>query len=130
MKPSRSLDDLLPVVFVSFALLCSAALAQEASASPAPESTPPPAADCLAIDSEIARAAEARRVAIERSANAWKAVIPVAVLARKASARSALEEADRKLAALKVAAQRCEPAAGPAESAAQRSLQLSSAAPH
>ena len=30
MKRSRSLDDLLPVVFITFALLCGATLWQEA----------------------------------------------------------------------------------------------------
>jgi len=57
---------------------------------------------------EIARTEQARRAAAEQSGNAWKAVVPVVVLAQKASGTAALHEADRKLAALKVQAGRCE----------------------
>jgi hypothetical protein len=72
-------------------------------------SATPLAADCKHIDSEIARTVEARRVAEEQSENAWKAVVPFVVLARKASAESSLEDADKSLAALKAQAQRCAP---------------------
>lgn len=69
----------------------------------------PPPADCARLDAEIARTDEARREAAQRSDSAWKAVVPFAVLARKASAKSALDDADKKLAELKAqaAAQRC-----------------------
>ena len=77
-----------------------------------PASATPPAADCNRIDSQIARTVEARRVAGEQSENAWKAVVPFVVLARKASANSALEEADKSLAALNAQAQRCAPGDG------------------
>ena len=39
MKRSRSLDDLLPVVFVAFALLCGATLWQEAAQPTQPPHT-------------------------------------------------------------------------------------------
>jgi hypothetical protein len=74
-----------------------------------PASATSRAADCNQIDSEIVHSVEVRRVAGEQSENAWKAVVPFVVLARKASAKSALEEADKNLAALKAQAQRCEP---------------------
>jgi hypothetical protein len=62
-------------------------------------------ADCTALDAEIARVEQARRAAIEQNDNAWKAVVPFVVLARKASAKSALEDADKRLAELKAQAQ-------------------------
>jgi hypothetical protein len=65
------------------------------------------AVDCARLDAEIARAEQARGVAAERSGNAWKAVVPVAVIARKASGTAAVQEADRKLADLKAQAQPC-----------------------
>lgn len=86
------------------ALLALPALATE-PAQPAPP--------CTHIEAEVARAEEARRAAVEQSDNAWKAVVPFVVLARKASAKSALEEAEKKLAALKAQAAQCDaPVAG------------------
>ena len=67
-----------------------------------------PPIDCTQLEAEIARAEEARRAALEQSETAWKAVVPFVVLARKAKAKSALDEADRKLAELKAQATRCE----------------------
>jgi len=67
-----------------------------------------PAPECAQLHDEIARTEQARRAAAEQSGNAWKAVVPVVVLAQKASGTAALHEADRKLAALKVQAGRCE----------------------
>jgi hypothetical protein len=68
----------------------------------------PPAIDCGQIESEIARTEQARRAAVEQSETAWKAVVPFVVLARKASAKSALDEADKRLTELKTQAARCE----------------------
>ena len=56
-----------------------------------------------------------RRQAVEDSGNAWKAVVPFVVLARKAGARSALDEADKRLAELRSQSQRCTHAAGDAQ---------------
>jgi hypothetical protein len=68
---------------------------------------------CTQLDAEIVRAEEARREAAERGDKAWRAVVPFVVLARKASAKGALEEAEMKLAALKARAAQCElPPAG------------------
>jgi hypothetical protein len=69
---------------------------------------PAPAAACMQIEAEIARSQEARRAAVEQSDTAWKAVVPFVVLARKASAKSALDEAEKKLAALQAQAAQCE----------------------
>ena len=66
-----------------------------------------PAAECARLGNEIAQAEQARHVAAERSDNAWKAVVPVAVVALKASGTAAVHDADRKLLALKVRAEAC-----------------------
>jgi hypothetical protein len=66
-----------------------------------------PPAGCEQVHAEIARAEQARRKASEDADNAWKAVVPFVVLARKAGAKSALEDADKRLAELKPQAQRC-----------------------
>jgi hypothetical protein len=73
----------------------------------APSTLASQAVDCEQLDAEMARAEQARRQAAEDSDNAWKAVVPFAVLARKARAKSAQDEADKRLAALKPQAQRC-----------------------
>jgi len=67
-----------------------------------------PAPECAQLHDEIARTEQARRAAAEQSGNAWKAVVPVVVLAQKASGTAAVHEAERKLAALKVQAGRCQ----------------------
>jgi hypothetical protein len=75
----------------------------------------PPSADCDQLHAEIARTEQARRKAADDADNAWKAVVPFVVLARKAGARSALGEADKRLAELKPQAQRCTVVAGHAQ---------------
>lgn len=87
------------------ALCAVAALALPAWAAPSTQD--PAAAECEPLNAEIARTEQARRRAADDADNAWKAVVPFAVLARKASARSALDEADKRLAELKLQAQRC-----------------------
>jgi hypothetical protein len=66
-----------------------------------------PGRECDRLEAEIARTEQARGVAAEQGANAWKAVIPLAVLAQKASSTAAVHDADRKLAALKSEARGC-----------------------
>lgn len=62
------------------------------------------AVDCKALEARIERTEQARRAAQDDSDNAWKAVVPFVVLARKASAKAALEDAGKQLAALKAQA--------------------------
>jgi hypothetical protein len=63
--------------------------------------------DCARFDSDIGRTEAARRDALEQSENAWKAVVPFVVLARKVSSKATVDEADKKLAELRLQAQRC-----------------------
>ena len=65
-----------------------------------------PAADCAQLAAEIDRTDEARRTAVEEGDTAWKAIVPFVVLARKASSKAAVDEADKKLGDLKAQAQR------------------------
>jgi hypothetical protein len=61
--------------------------------------------DCSRVGAEIARAEEARRAALEQGESAWKAVVPLVVLARKASSKAAASDAERKLGELRQQAQ-------------------------
>jgi hypothetical protein len=63
--------------------------------------------DCARIDSDIGRTEAARRDALEQGENAWKAVVPFVVLARKVSSKAAVDEAERKLGELRQQVQRC-----------------------
>jgi hypothetical protein len=89
-------------ISLSVAALLAAVLAAGCAG---PVSAPPPvvaaASDCSAIGAEIARTDEARRDALQQQSEAWRAVVPFAVAARYAKARSAAGEADERLAALK-----------------------------
>ena len=88
-------------------LAAGCATAPEPGRQPAPDQ-PAAAASCAELLAEIARTEQARSVAAEQSSNAWKAVVPVIVLAQKASGTAAVHDADRKLVALKDQAGRCQ----------------------
>jgi hypothetical protein len=81
--------------------LALAALSGCASLPDAPEPRAA-ATSCEAIGAEAVRVAEAKRVAVEKEQDAWKAVVPFAVAARYASGKAAGDEAGRQLAALQV----------------------------
>jgi hypothetical protein len=70
-------------------------------------------ADCAHLDVDIAGAEQALNDAQERQQSAWKAVIPFAVAARHAQARSAGAQAQQQLDALRDA-QRQQGCGGPA----------------
>jgi hypothetical protein len=53
--------------------------------------------ECSRLRAEIAGAESAKRAAAEKQQNAWKAVIPFAVVAQHAAATSKVAEADRRL---------------------------------
>lgn len=80
-------------------LVAFAALAPGCASTPAPPIAPS-ALDCGQIRAAIADAAKARRAATEKQQDAWKAVIPFAVVARYARGKSAVSEADAQLAQL------------------------------
>lgn len=65
------------------------------------------AGDCSQLPAEIAQSDEARRAALEKQQGAWKAVIPVAVAARYAMAKSELTAADERRATLQQQLEQC-----------------------
>lgn len=81
------------VTLVTFAIAALALLAQAAAAAPADS--------CQGISDDIARTEQQRKEAVEKAETAWKLVVPFAVLARKASSKSAAEEAERQLVVLR-----------------------------
>lgn len=95
---------------LALALAAGATLAGAQTPSFGPRTLP--ATDCAQLAQDIARTDEARRAAVEEGDNAWRAIVPFVVLARKASSKAAVEEADKRLADLKAQAQRCEPGDG------------------
>ena len=56
---------------------------------------------CLQVAADLERAEQARKAAVDKGDNAWKAVLPFVVVALKASSKAAVDEADRQLAALR-----------------------------
>lgn len=88
-------------------LLVSGALAACAGApttSDAPAITA--ASDCRSLAAEIHRTQEARAQALQQQQDAWKVIVPFAVAARHASAKSAVGDADDRLATLNAEARR------------------------
>jgi hypothetical protein len=54
--------------------------------------------DCSQLEAQIAHAEDARRAALEKEQNAWKVIVPFAVAARYASGKTAVAEAEQRLA--------------------------------
>jgi hypothetical protein len=66
----------------------------------------PAANRCAALSAEIADTQAAVQTATERKSNAWKLVVPFAVLARHAQAGNELDKAEQQLADLRTQATR------------------------
>lgn len=60
-----------------------------------------PSDACLRIAADLEQVQQARQQAVQKGDNAWKTVLPFAIIARKASSKAAVDEADRQLAALR-----------------------------
>jgi hypothetical protein len=58
------------------------------------------APDCAAIETQVSVAAEAQRAATQQQHDAWKAVVPFAVLARYGQGKAAGSESRQRLDAL------------------------------
>lgn len=61
--------------------------------------------ECLRIAADLERVEKARNDAIERHDNAWKAVIPFVVIARKVRSKADIEKTDAQLLALRQSAE-------------------------
>lgn len=91
------------IPFIASSLM-AAALALQGCAGTTPHAQV--AGDCSRLGADIAQTGEQRREAIEQGESAWKAVVPFAVLARKAKAKSVVEAADARLVELQAASER------------------------
>jgi len=85
---------------VASCLFAAVALAGCASA-PQDAAIVAAATTCSELGAQIAGTEDTRRSAAEKQQGAWKAVVPFAVAARYASGKSAVDEADEQLAALR-----------------------------
>lgn len=82
-------------------LLAVAALLASCASSRTPENpTAQASLECGQLATETARTQAARQEALEKQQDAWKVVIPFAVVARYASGKSAVSDADARLAEL------------------------------
>lgn len=80
-------------------LVAIATLATGCTHAPAAATAPSASAttDCRQLSAQIASAEQARRAAREQEKEAWKAVVPFAVVARYAKGKAAAENADKQL---------------------------------
>lgn len=85
MNPNRT----LPVLALA-ALLC-------ACASEPPARMSATALDCTAMQDEVRAAREAQHLATQQQQDAWKAVVPFAVMARYSQGKSAAEASAQRL---------------------------------
>jgi hypothetical protein len=63
----------------------------------------PTAADCSQISAQIASTQAVKREALEKERDAWRYVVPFAVVARYSSSKSTARQADQQLAELDAA---------------------------
>jgi hypothetical protein len=88
-------------VFLTAVPVIAATLVLGACASAPDESAARTAAlDCTAIDGEMTRVTEAQRAAEQQQHDAWKVVVPFAVMARYGKAKAAADESRQQLADL------------------------------
>jgi hypothetical protein len=76
------------------ALMALLAACAQAPTTPAVQTA---ALDCAAIEAQIANAADAQRAAAQQQHDAWKAVVPFAVVARYGKGKAAANESQQRL---------------------------------
>jgi hypothetical protein len=74
-----------------------AALLPACAPIPSAHDTQMAAVDCSAIEAQIATAAQQQRAAAQKQHDAWKAVLPFAVMARYGQGKSAASESQQRL---------------------------------
>lgn len=96
-------------------ILATAALAQAGAPAPAAETLAATPQGCDPLAAEIARAESARAAAREKAADAWKALVPIAVAVRHLDGKNAERDAGKRLEELQAEFLRrgCTPAADP-----------------
>lgn len=78
-------------------VLCAQLVACASQSTPA---TSVAGFDCAALGRELRAAEEAQRAAAQQQQDAWKAVVPFAVMARYGKAKAAADESQQRLEAL------------------------------
>lgn len=76
------------------------ALLAACAQTPAAPPTNVAALDCAALDAEFRANAESQRAAALQQHDAWKAVVPFAVIARYGQGKAAAQESEQRLADL------------------------------
>jgi len=71
-----------------------------ACASQPTPASPAAAPDCAALDNEVRAAQQAQRAAEQQQQDAWKAVVPFAVMARYGKGKAAADESQQRVLAL------------------------------
>lgn len=84
---------------IALALACAAVLAACAQAPSAPD-LQTAALDCAALEAQIDSTAQVQRRAEQQQHDAWKAVVPFAVVARYGQGKAAAGESAQRLAEL------------------------------
>lgn len=97
MKPHRALVPWCTAVL----LAACASRAPEASPTATPNTT-----GCAELQTRRTAVDQTRREAEQKKQDAWKAIVPFAIAARRTQAGHALEAAEREQAALAAAAQK------------------------
>jgi hypothetical protein len=87
-------------IHITTGLALAAALAGCAQA-PTQSAASTAALDCAALEAEVDAAAQAQRTALQQQHDAWKAVVPLAVLARYGQGGAAATESEQRLDALR-----------------------------
>jgi hypothetical protein len=81
-------------------LLALAALLGACAQTPEAPATQVAALDCAALQAEVSAAEHAARLAAQQQHDAWKAVVPFAVMARYGQGKAAANESQQRLAEL------------------------------
>jgi hypothetical protein len=89
------MNPVLPTMSIALAALLGAC-----AQTPSAPDTQMAALDCEAIEAQIDAAARQQRAAAQRQHDAWKAVVPFAVVARYGQGRAAASESQQRLDAL------------------------------
>ena len=84
-------------ITTGLALVAAVAACAQAPTRPA---TPVAALDCAALEAQIDTATQQQRAAARQQHDAWKAVVPFAVMARYGQGRAAATESQQRLDAL------------------------------
>lgn len=82
---------------LQFAGVCLAAVLAACAQTPPSTGTELAGLDCAAIEAQVSVASQQQRAAAQQRQDAWKAVVPFAVMARHGQAKAAANESQQRL---------------------------------